>query len=120
MEDKQIQESPIQEIICSLKEKVGSGITAYLAGVRKKETLDKWLAGKRVPSSAQRRLRCAKTVVWLIAERYGAETAKSWLFGRNTHLNEKAPAYIIRYTRSEHKLSEIVLFARGFTNGSWS
>lgn len=50
----------------------------------------------------------------LIAEAFGDETAKAWLFGSNSQLGGEAPAFVLRNARLPEDVTPIVLAASGF------
>jgi hypothetical protein len=68
---------------------------------------------------ADLRLRQAYEAVRLIVETYDTDTAKSWLFGSNTRLEDEAPAYLLRHAKSFDQMRLIVPTARGFVAGGF-
>jgi hypothetical protein len=64
------------------------------------------------------RLRYAYKVVRLLVEAYDASTAKAWLFGSNTRLNDEAPAYLLRRALTVADLRQLVPTARAFAGSA--
>jgi len=59
-----------------------------------------------------RRLRHGYKIVRMIGETYDAATAKAWLFGTNTRLNDQAPIQLLRVAESPEQFTAIVRAAR--------
>jgi hypothetical protein len=80
----------------------------------------RWAAKKGEPRSAatDMRLRYAYEVTRLIADAYGPATARAWLFGSNTRLDDEAPAYLLRYAETPEEVRFIVPTARAFAGGA--
>lgn len=90
------KESEISKLACFLQEHLGQEMTAFLAGAEA-GTIERWVAGEAEPDPlVLDRLRSADEAVRYIVRAYGGETAKSWLFGMNPWLGDKAPASVLR------------------------
>lgn len=53
----------------------------------------------------ERRLREGFKVVRMLIEAYDAETARAWLFGTNSHLDERAPIQVLGQATQPSDLS---------------
>jgi hypothetical protein len=106
---------PIQEIVAYLQERLGQRMTAYISGVKDPKMVARWISRQNLPrDEAQIRLREGYQATRLVADAYGDETAKAWLFGSNAELGSQAPAYMLRQARSWEDLRSIVPAARAF------
>jgi len=96
-------------------------MTAYVAGLKDPKIVGRWIARKSAPGSTETdmRLRCAYQVTRLIVEAYGPETARAWMFGSNSRLDDEAPAYLIRHAGSPDDLRHIVPVARAFAGAAF-
>jgi hypothetical protein len=63
-----------------------------------------------------RRLREGYKVVRMIVEPYDAKTAKAWLFGTNTRLDDNAPIELLRDARSTDEFIAVQRAARQFAS----
>jgi hypothetical protein len=105
----------ISKIAAFLQERLGQKPTAYLSGLEDSKTVGQWAAGKAQPrDAAQLRLRHAYQAVRLIAEAFGDETGKAWIFGTNSQLDGEAPAFVLRHARLPEDVSPVVRAARSF------
>lgn len=108
----------IEEVAGYLQAQLGQRLTAYLGGVSDPKVAGRWASGKAEPrDAAQMRLRDAFQATRLVAEAYGAKTAKAWWVGSNTRLDDEAPALTVRYARTPDDLSFVVPAARAFAGG---
>lgn len=110
----------ISEIARYLQETLGQRVVAYVCGLRDPKMVGQWANGKVEPRSpADIRLRQAYEAVRLIADAFGPGTAKAWLFGSNTRLDDEAPAYLLRYAETYDAMRLIVPTARAFVGGGF-
>ncbi|HZJ51970.1 MAG TPA: XRE family transcriptional regulator [Actinomycetota bacterium] len=110
---------PINEIAEFLQQHLGQRMTAYLSGVTDPKMVSRWIAGRNMPrDEPQMRLREGYQVVRMLAGAYGDETAKAWLFGSNTRLDDQAPAYILRHSSNWEDLRFVVPAARTFAGSA--
>jgi hypothetical protein len=106
---------PIHEIVKYLQQHLGQKMTAYISGVNDPKMVAHWIAGHNTPRDGpQMRLREGYQAARLLVSAFGEETAKAWLFGSNTKLDDQAPAYVLRNARSWEDLRLIVPAARAF------
>ena len=107
------------ELAGYLQRELGQQLTAYLSGLRDPKMVGRWAAGKAVPREpAKLRLRCAFRIARMLTDAYGAETAKAWLVGANTRLDDEAPAYLLRHAQSPEDLRPLVPAARAFVGAA--
>lgn len=113
--DREATTTPLAGIVAFLQESVGQKFTAYMAGLNDPKEVGAWIKGSAKPRSpSDLRLRYAYRVVRMLIEAYGSDTAKAWLFGTNTRLNDEAPAYILRHAQTPDDVRNIVPVARAF------
>lgn len=109
----------VAEIARYLQEQLGQKMAAYVAGVNDARMVGRWAAGKHRPQpDVDMRLRHAYQTVRLLVDAYSAETAKAWLFGSNSRLDDEAPAYVLRHAESWEDLRPVVPVARGFAGAA--
>lgn len=110
--------APHPEMAEYLQEQLGQRLAAYIAGVADAKMVGRWAKGRHSPRGiTPDRLRTAFEVTKLIVNAYNAETAKAWLLGSNSRLDDESPAYLIRHAQSPDDLRLIVPTARGFVGG---
>lgn len=108
----------IADIAAFLQAHLGQRPTAYLSGLKDAKTVGQWGAGKVIPRDpAALRLRHAYQAVRLLAEAFGDETAKAWLFGINSQLDGEAPAFVLRHATLPEEVSPVIRAARSFAEG---
>ena len=107
--------NPVKNIAEFLQNHLGQKMTAYLCGLNDSKNVGQWISGRVSPKDlSTMKLRCAYYAVRMIIDAFDDETAKAWLFGTNTRLNDEAPAYILRYSKTVEDLRNIVPIARTF------
>ena len=105
----------IDEIAAYLQETLGQQQTAYLAGLRDAKMVGKWTRARVLPrAEAAMRMREAYHAVRLIEGSRGGAVARAWLFGCNSRLDDRAPAYVLRHARDPGDLLGVVAAARAF------
>ncbi len=109
----------ITEIAEFLQQHLGQRMTAYLSGVTDPKMVSRWIAAQNTPrDESKMRLREGYQVVRLLVGVYGNDTAKAWLFGSNTRLDDQAPAYILRHASNWDDLRFVVPAARTFAGAA--
>jgi hypothetical protein len=106
----------IHEIAALLYERLGPHVTAYLADADPQQ-IAAYAHGADVPLVHARRLRAGFKIVREIEAAYDTATAKAWLFGTNTDLDEQAPIEVIRAATSAEQCAEVWRAARAFAHG---
>lgn len=105
----------VTEIVTWLDEHLGQRMTAYVSGIKDQKLVAKWASGKHKPHpDSEMRLRRAYYAARLIVEAYSDQTARAWLFGANTRLDDQAPASVLRTAAEVDDLFPIVPAARAF------
>jgi hypothetical protein len=111
--------TPLPKIAAFLQENLGQKLTAYITGLTDPKAVGSWIKGDSDPRPpADMRLRYAFKVVRMLSEAYDSETAKAWLFGSNTRLNDEAPAYLLRRAEQVDDLRQLVPTARAFAGSA--
>jgi hypothetical protein len=106
---------PITEIATYLRQHLGKNTTAYISGVSDPKMVSRWIAGLNKPRDpAQLRMRESYQAARLLVTAYGDETAKAWFLGSNAHLDDQAPAYIVRQATNWEDMRFVVAAARAF------
>lgn len=117
--EKDAATTKMPKIADFLQASLGQKLTAYVAGLTDPKAVGSWIRGENDPRHpADMRLRSAYQVVRMLVEAYDAETAKAWLFGANTRLNDEAPAYLLRNAKTVDDLRQLVPTARAFAGSA--
>jgi hypothetical protein len=107
------------KIAAYLQETLGQKLTAYVAGLTDPKAVGSWIREENDPRDlAVMRLRCAYQAVRMLVAAYDAGTAKAWLLGTNTRLNDEAPAYLLRNSRTVDDLRQLIPTARAFAGSA--
>lgn len=110
---------PFAKVADWLQAQLGQQLTAYLAGLRDAKVVGRWRSGRVQPrAAAELRLRAAYHAVRLVADAYDARTARAWLLGSNSRLDDEAPAWLIRQAETPGDLRFVVPAARAFSAGA--
>jgi hypothetical protein len=103
------------EIAGYLQDTIGQKVTAYLAGVEDPKLVGRWSRGEIQPRGfAETRLRHGYLIVRMLVDAYDAETAKAWLYGSNSRLDDRAPALILRKAERLEDIQLLVPVAKAF------
>jgi hypothetical protein len=102
------------ELAAYLQAQIGQRMTAFLAGVADAKQIGRYArTGGPIPRAAvANRLRHGYKVVRMITDAYDAATAKAWLFGTNTRLDDQAPIELLRVADSPEQFTAFVRAAR--------
>jgi hypothetical protein len=105
---------PISEIAVSLQGSLGQRMAAFLAGLSDAKQMGRYARedGPEPRAAVARRLRHGYKIVRMISDAYDAETAKAWLFGTNTRLDDQAPIEMLRAAESPEQFTAVVRAAR--------
>lgn len=111
--------TPLSGVAGFLQETLGQKMTAYVAGLNDPKVVGAWVRGENSPRPpSDLRLRYAYQAVRMLAEAFDAETARAWLLGANSRLNDEAPAYILRNAQRVDDLRQFVPTARAFAGSA--
>lgn len=109
----------LPKVASYLQDTLGQKLTAYVAGLTDPKSVGAWIRGVNDPrETTVMRLRCAYQAVRMLVEAYDADTAKAWLLGTNTRLNDEAPAYLLRNAQAVDDLRQLVPTARAFAGSA--
>lgn len=106
---------PAAQVVADLREILGATLVAYLGGVKETRAVAEWAAGKREPSSqTMNRLRTAFRVATLLRTRDNNGVVRAWFQGMNPHLEDVAPARVLRGQPLEEAGPAVISVARAF------
>lgn len=81
-----------------LEAHLGGAVTAYLSGLADARAVTLCASNELAPGPLVRsRLLQAYEATRILVNAYDDETARSWFFGMNPHLDDEAPAYVLRH-----------------------
>ncbi len=105
---------PIGEIAAYLQEQVGQRMAAAIAGLSDAKQVGRYTrqGGPRPHPANERRLREGYKVVRMLVEAYDAKTARAWLFGTNSRLDDEAPIEVLGAATETSELAAVVRAAR--------
>lgn len=92
----------IDEIRDHLEDSIGKKLTSYIVGFDKKG------------NDYKTKLACAFRIVSMFEYAYDKETAKSWLLGKNSRLDDNSPAYTIRNGTKLDEYQQVIIAATVF------
>jgi hypothetical protein len=109
---------PLSELAAYLQETLGQRMAAHLAGLEHVKQIGRYARGAAKPRNevVDRRIREGYKVVRMLADTYDATTAKAWLFGTNTRLDDRAPIDVLGLATSSEQLAMVVRAARQFSS----
>jgi hypothetical protein len=107
-------EADFTEVGEYLSQHLGLKLTAYVCGAKNTRSVNGWKKGKLPGIEVETRVRYAHQVAVFIVEAFGADTAKSWLFGKNRNLKGRAPAWVLRHGKKIEDLKSVVDAAKKF------
>jgi uncharacterized protein (DUF2384 family) len=108
---------PLADVAGYLQDTLGQRVAAHLVGLVDTRQIGRYVRGKKGSSDrTDRRLREAYKIVRMVAEAYDAKTAKAWLFGTNTRLDERAPIDVIRAATTTEEFADVRRAARQFAS----
>ena len=112
--DDEAATRPIGEIAAYLQEAVGQRVAAALAGLVDAKQIGRYAreGGPEPHGSTDRRLREGYKVVRMLVDAYDAKTARAWLFGTNTRLDERAPIEVLGAATETSEFAAVVRAAR--------
>jgi hypothetical protein len=114
------KQATVPETAAYLKAHLGLAVTAYLAGLANVEAVTRCVAGELHPGpQAASRLALAHEAARLLVDFYDDETAQTWFFGMNPHLDEEAPAWVLRHGTREPDWEFVVPAAYGFVGNGF-
>ena len=104
----------VREIAAYLQEAVGQRVAAALAGLADAKQIGRYARenGPEPHGVTERRLREGYKVVKMLVDAYDAKTARAWLFGTNTRLDDRAPIEVLGAASNTEEFAMVVRAAR--------
>ena len=104
----------IREIAAYLQETLGQRITAAIAGLGDTRQVGRYARedGPQPHPAAERRLREGYKIVRMLVDTYDDKTARAWLFGTNTRLDDQAPIEVLGAAAESAEFTAVVRAAR--------
>ena len=107
----------IAEIAGYLQEHISQRMAAYMVDLVDSRQIGRYARGEHEPTPpVQRRLREGYKVVRLLVEAYDDSTARSWLFGTNTRLDDHAPIEVLQHATDTQTFIDVLRAARQFAS----
>jgi hypothetical protein len=104
----------IRDIAAYLQETVGQRIAAAIAGLSDAKQIGRYAkeGGPHPHEITERRLREGYKVVRMLTDTYDEKTARAWLFGTNTRLDDNAPIEVLGAASETAEFAMVVRAAR--------
>ena len=104
----------VREIASYLQDTVGQRIAAAIAGLSDAKQIGRYARpdGPDPRGMTDRRLREGYKVVRMLVDAYDDKTARAWLFGTNTRLDDRAPVEVLGEAESTADFASVVQAAR--------
>lgn len=105
---------PISEIAGYLQDQLGQRMAAHLAGLRDAKQIGRYRRedGPTPSQRTEQRLREGYKIVRMIVEAFDEKTARAWLFGTNTRLDDQAPIAVLRQATEPGQFATVRQAAR--------
>ncbi len=112
--DDEAATRPVPEIAAYLQGTVGQRVAAAIAGLADAKQIGRYArgGGPEPHRSTERRLREGYKVVRMLADAYDSKTARAWLFGTNTRLDDRAPIEVLGEATDTSEFTAVVRAAR--------
>jgi uncharacterized protein (DUF2384 family) len=112
--DDEASTLPVPRIAAYLQETVGQRVAAAMAGLVDAKQIGRYARenGPEPHGSTERRLREGYKVVRMLVDAYDAKTARAWLFGTNTRLDDQAPIEVLGAATKTAEFAAVVRAAR--------
>lgn len=109
----------IGEIAEYLQTAVGQRMAAVIAGLADAKQVGRYAreGGPQPHGTAERRLREGYKVVKMLVDSYDEKTARAWLFGTNTRLDDRAPIEVLGTAVDTAEFIAVVRAARQVASG---
>ena len=112
--DRDAATLPISEVAGYLQDELGQRIAAHLVGLRDAKQVGRYrkVDGPTPNQTTDLRLREGYKIVRMIVESFDEKTARAWLFGTNTRLDDEAPIDVLRQASEPAQFAEVRAAAR--------
>lgn len=110
------------ELARYLQDHLGQRIAAHLVGLGDARQIGRWIRAQHAPTAGgqyDRRLREGYKVVRMLVEGYDDTTAKAWLFGTNSRLDDEAPIEVLAAATATDEFRQVRRAARQFASVDW-
>lgn len=116
--ERQAATLPVADVAGYLQGALGQRMSAYLAGLNDSRQVGRYRrpGGPAPTPHVERRLREGYKVVHMIADCYDDATARNWLFGTNTRLDDQSPIGVLRDAKDPEDFAMVARAARQFAN----
>lgn len=104
----------IREIAAYLQDAVGQRVAAAIAGLIDAKQIGRYAreSGPEPHGATERRLREGYKVVRMLVDAYDGKTARAWLFGTNTRLDDGAPIEVLGAAKDTEEFAMVIRAAR--------
>ena len=104
----------IREIAAYLQDAIGQRVAAAIAGLIDAKQIGRYARedGPEPHGTTERRLREGYKVVRMLIDAYDGKTARAWLFGTNTRLDDRAPIEVLGAATETTDFAAVVRAAR--------
>ena len=104
----------VADVAGYLQNHLGQRVAAHLVGLRDAKQIGRYRRedGPEPNQRTELRLREGYKVVRMIVEAFDEKTAKAWLFGTNTRLDDEAPIDVMRAATEPAQFAEVRAAAR--------
>lgn len=111
--------APLATVVKELRDLLTPRLVAYIADVRETRAVHQWAEGSRNVKSpaAEDRLRLALQVALFLSEHDAPRVVQAWFQGLNPHLDDRAPARLLREGDLEEVGPMVLAAARAFLVG---
>lgn len=104
-----------------LQEHLGQKVAAFSVGLSDAKMVGRYASGRVRPrDTVLWRMQHAYQAARLLVDAFGDVTARSWFFGTNNLLGDRAPALVLREATGPADISSVVPAARTFVAGGFS
>lgn len=105
---------PVTEIAAYLQDAVGQRVAAAIAGLGDAKQIGRYAraGGPEPHAKTERRLREGYKVVRMLVDAYDDKTARAWLFGTNTRLDDQAPVEVLGAATETAEFAAVLRAAR--------
>jgi hypothetical protein len=112
--DDEVATRSIRDIAAYLQKAIGQRVAAAMAGLSDAKQIGRYArdGGPQPHEITERRLREGYKVVRMLADTYDEKTARAWLFGTNTRLDDGAPIEVLGAATETAEFAMVVRAAR--------
>lgn len=112
--DIEVSSRSISEIAAYLQNTVGQRVAAAIAGLTDAKRIGRYAREESLQPhpTTERRLREGYKVVRMLVDAYDDKTARAWLFGTNTRLDDQAPVEVLGAAKDSADFTSVVQAAR--------